>query len=497
MNLEAIYNGRILLVDLAAGECEEADLDEALVAERIGGASINMALYDKYRARDPVVIGTGPLTATFAPASCLAVATGRSPLSSAVGHVPLTWLFGAEFKLSGFDFAVIMGEAEEPVHLWLHDEIADIEPAGDVWGKGVWETVDAIRFEHGDEAVQILTIGMVAEQGHGVAALSENYWGSADKVGLGARFGRMRLKAVAARGLGSLEVADGFFAHCTGHRSSLFGAGAQPLSDAAAWLSALSAGDELGTTIGPLVHRLNACHACPMPCKIYLMTRADPGSLSEPEEAEPGLLVSDLSGLIALRRFGAEAPALLERALKFGVNPTAAAVALELEGASGAEEAGLDRVASQGADLKALGAETIDGAALWPGDGGKSAVLAQALGVFSNGIPPGPIGAGAAGAPQGNAERAAWWMERQAFAYVLGICPIFVLAAPGMTPAAMAGLVARAGELEDLDEERVTSVARATIKETIAAGGEIEVSRGMQYEGFTGDLEKLRSMLAL
>ena len=497
MNLEAIYNGRILLVDLAAGECEEAYLDEALMAERIGGASINMALYDKYRDRDPVVIGTGPLTATFAPASCLAVATGRSPLSGAVGHVPLTWLFGAELKLSGFDFAVIMGEAEEPVHLWLHDEIADIEPAGDVWGKGVWEAVDQIRFEHGDEAVQILTIGKAAEQGHAVAALSENYWGSADKIGLGARLGRMRLKAVAARGLGSLDVADGFFEHCTGLRSTLFGDGAQPPADAPGWLSALGAGDELCTAIGPLVQRLNACHACPLPCKIYLMTRADPGSRSETDVDEPGLLASDLSGLIALRRFGAGAPALFERALKLGVNPTVAAVALESEGAAGAEEAGLDRIASQGADLKALGVETIGGVAPWPAEGGKSAVLAQALGVFSNGIPPGPIGSGAIGAPQGSAELAAWWIERQAFAYVLGICPIFVLAALGMTLAAMAGLAARAGEFDDLDEARLTSVARNMIKETIAAGGEIEVSTGLQYEGFAEDLEKLRSMLAL
>ena len=503
MNLETIYNRRVLLVDLGSEECEEIDLDESLVEERIGGAAVNLALYERYREFDPVVIGTGPLTATFAPASCLAVATGRSPLSGAVGHVPLTWLFGAELKLSGFDFVVLMSAAEVPFHLWLHDEIADLERADVLRGRGAWEIVDALRLEHGDEAVQILTVGPAAEGRFGAAALSENYWGSADKIGLGARLGMMNLKAIAARGLGSLEVAEGFFDHCTGLRSGLAGQGAQPPADAAAWLRALGVGDSFCDAVTPRVHRLDACHACPAPCKIYLMTRGDPAGRAEEKGDEPGVLVSDLSGLLALERFGAGAPALLERALKLGVSPNAVAMALAFEGAHGVEaaEKAIDRIAAEGIAMGAFTEEThlIGGAPPWPIKGGRSALLAQSMGVFSNGIPPGPIGAdaGAFGAPEGDGERAAWWVERQAAAYILGICPIYALAAPALTPTVMADLAARAAEDDTLDAEKLASVGRTLIKETLAAGKETEVSEGLQYEGFDEDRRVMRSVLGL
>ena len=79
MNLENVYMGRILVVDLNRGTCEEEELTEEMVNEHIGGAQINLALYNRYVDRDPIVFGTGLLTGTFAPSSCAGAVTGRSP----------------------------------------------------------------------------------------------------------------------------------------------------------------------------------------------------------------------------------------------------------------------------------------------------------------------------------------------------------------------------------------------------------------------------------
>ena len=70
MDLENAYMGRILVVDLNEGSCEEEELTEEMVSEHIGGASINLALYKQYVDRDPIVFGTGLLTGTFTPSSC-------------------------------------------------------------------------------------------------------------------------------------------------------------------------------------------------------------------------------------------------------------------------------------------------------------------------------------------------------------------------------------------------------------------------------------------
>ena len=82
------YNGKILIVDLASGECETEELSEELVEKALGGAAINMELYEQYKDRDPLILGTGFFTATFFPCSCLAVLTAKSPVTGAIGHVP-------------------------------------------------------------------------------------------------------------------------------------------------------------------------------------------------------------------------------------------------------------------------------------------------------------------------------------------------------------------------------------------------------------------------
>ena len=53
------YTGNILIADLASGECETEELSQELVEKALGGAAINMELYEQYKDRDPLILGTG------------------------------------------------------------------------------------------------------------------------------------------------------------------------------------------------------------------------------------------------------------------------------------------------------------------------------------------------------------------------------------------------------------------------------------------------------
>ena len=153
--MEFLYNGSILLVDLAAKSAEEAPFPDGFISTYLGGARANLALLDLCPGAD-LVLGSGPFTALPVPGGCLGVATRRE--EDGVTHTPLHLFAGMELKLSGFDFIVLSGTAPEPVYLWLHDGIADISPAQSLPADN-WEAVDALRRELGEDLVQVVLGG--------------------------------------------------------------------------------------------------------------------------------------------------------------------------------------------------------------------------------------------------------------------------------------------------------------------------------------------------
>ena len=86
--MEYLSTDKILVIDLAASDVEEQELDESLVSEKIGGAGITKYLYEKYENDDPIVIGTGLLTGTTFPASATGIITGKSPITGKLCHCP-------------------------------------------------------------------------------------------------------------------------------------------------------------------------------------------------------------------------------------------------------------------------------------------------------------------------------------------------------------------------------------------------------------------------
>ena len=338
MELMNNYKEMILVVDLDAKECDTEDLTEELVAQGLGGAGITTALYEQYQDRDPLVIGTGFFTGTFMPAGCAGVVTAKSPLTGKLCHVPFGGQAAVELKLTGFDFVVVLGKADSPVRLWLHDGLSDIDDASDIWGKDVWESVDKMREAYGDEMIQLLLVGPAGEAQSKAAQFAVNYWGSFDKSALGAVFGAKNLKAIALRGLDSLDVAEGFFDKCIKLKDEICAgaiSGKSGLKDIAQDIGIDAGAIE---KLSSMTHRSNAGYNCPYAATTFVKYNEAPTVMDMKGHPAPGCMVSDIKGFAALHAAGLDAGQAMEQCFRQGLEPEAAAKAGKTEGVS--EDAG-------------------------------------------------------------------------------------------------------------------------------------------------------------
>jgi aldehyde:ferredoxin oxidoreductase len=410
--MEYLSANKIAIVDLGKAEVLEEELEESLVQERIGGAGITTVLYRRFEAENPIVVGSGLLTGTLVPGSALGLVTAKSPLTGKIGHAPLTLYLGMELKYSGFDYIVIKGASASPVYLWLHDGILDIQRADELWGKETWAATDDLRLTLGDDLIQVLAIGPVGETGSSTAQLIANYWGSGDRWGFGGLFGAKKLKAIAIRGMGLLEISDpeGFITRCQSLLSAIkkgLWVGKKGLPDMA---EALGEGD-VAAWLGPIIHRHKSCFNTPFASNTFVYLDEDPRLFREPDGAEPGFLVNDLYGLLGLRKLGlsaVDACRIMKKCAQTGIDPAAVSELNQNLGNKDAESIIKSLTGLQG---------TLDCVGQTP---------------FSPWVPLKPMFADF-GVPADEA----WWTRRQALAYIFGIHPIFALMAPELSEAVL------------------------------------------------------------
>ncbi len=422
--MENCYNLRALLVDLHAESTEELELDPGALEQCLGGAAYNLALYRQYESYEPLIIGVGPLTASFAPASCLGVATAKSPLTGKPAHVPLTWQSAVELKLAGFDFVVITGKAASPKHLWLHDEIAEIENGQKFAVDDLWASVDALQQAHGDINLKVISAGPAGMKGSLAARLSENYWPARDTFALGAVMGLKNLVAIAIRGLGYFETEQEIIEECLQLRQPLLTGALAGKTGPGSILENLGAHATVTGILKKYTHRNLACFHCPYPCQPFLMHQGDPGSMKLSPHDEPGVLLTVLPDLLALSGEGEQAPAKIAASTRAGINPMLTDSACEPP--------------------------------LWPGVDSALAEELRERAIFSTAVPP-------ISHPDLGLNSADEILMRQAMAYVIGICPVYMMACPEMN----AGLLAKylsAWSGEEIREERLLSAARKLIE---------------------------------
>ncbi|MGQ9588109.1 MAG: aldehyde ferredoxin oxidoreductase N-terminal domain-containing protein [Thermoplasmata archaeon] len=322
--------GRVGVFDLVTSEAGEEELQD----EATWGTMSALATADRLVSKHglgSIVLGTGVLTGSLAPAACAGLIQAGPGKDGSPRRMPLLGFAGVELKLSGFDFVVVRGEAEKPGYLWIRDGIIEFVAAPEMKSLDSWARTDKIRADQGDAKIQVLSAGQAGDAGEDWAQLVTNYWGGEDKAGVGSEFGRKGLVAIAFRGMGELEVSEpaGHFEHAIGVRKGHLGrlglsAGLASYSEAA------KRGD-----FQKLVHRHVACFGCPFPCRSFLKVHEDPKEMRLMGR-EPGYLVYDIPALEKAFELGLsakDAVLVLIRCARAGIEPFSALWHLENVGA--------------------------------------------------------------------------------------------------------------------------------------------------------------------
>lgn len=202
--------GKLLRLDLAAGQQHLEPIDTADVRRYLLGSGLAAHLFfrdmdpalDPLDPASPLLAFNGLLTGTFAPTGCRSSWCGRSPLTGIWNEANMGGHWGAELRFAGLDGLIITGRAAEPVYLWIHDGLAEIRPAGHLWGQDQFATFARIRAET-DAKAQVACIGPAGENLVRLAGVFQGGQGhtrAAGRGGMGALLGSKNLKAIAVRG---------------------------------------------------------------------------------------------------------------------------------------------------------------------------------------------------------------------------------------------------------------------------------------------------------
>ncbi len=211
------WTGRLLSVDLTSGTVEVEDSTRWL-PEHIGAIGLGLALMWERLPKgaaalspeNPLFIGVGPLTGTWAPCAGRAVGVTLSPASYPVEQVVQSSVGGqwpAELKWAGFDGVVITGQAPRPVFIAIRDQEVTIEDASGIWGMDTFAAQRAMKERVGDTRAKALVIGPAGEKLALDAAMLHGTGHALGQGGFGAVAGYKRLKGIVVRGTGKVTTA--------------------------------------------------------------------------------------------------------------------------------------------------------------------------------------------------------------------------------------------------------------------------------------------------
>jgi len=216
------WTGTILRVNLSRGTVKKEALRLDWARDYVGGRGLGARYLwdevdptvDALSPKNKLLFVTGPLTGTNASCGARYMVVTKGPLTGAMTTSNSGGHWGPELKCAGYDMVVVEGRATRPVYLWIHNDQVELRDATHLWGKGVWDTEEAIRAESGVPDCIVASIGQAGEHLVRFASIMNDLHRAAGRSGVGAVMGSKLLKAIAVRGTGGVCLADprGFMA---------------------------------------------------------------------------------------------------------------------------------------------------------------------------------------------------------------------------------------------------------------------------------------------
>jgi aldehyde:ferredoxin oxidoreductase len=144
------WAGKILRVDLTDRKITIVPTSDFEPEKYIGGVGLNSKIFlelgcpkvDGLHPDSPLILSTGPLTGTSGPftrGTMCAISPQCYP-DELFTYSGFGGKFPSELKYAGYDGIVIVGKADKPVCLNIHNSDVEIKDAGDLWGLDTFET---------------------------------------------------------------------------------------------------------------------------------------------------------------------------------------------------------------------------------------------------------------------------------------------------------------------------------------------------------------------
>lgn len=202
------YHQRLLIVDVATGECRSQILDESLLRRCVGGVGLGTALLHDLATQQslqnplhpsaPLIFAFSPLVGSPLTTSAKFAVVGQSPLTQRINDSLASSHFAIAGKKTGYDAICLVGQAAEPSVVIIDHGKVSIQPAGDLWGQFIPQAEAALKQQYGP-GYRAAVIGPAGE--HRVRYASISHDGRhAGRGGHGAVMGSKHIKALLVRG---------------------------------------------------------------------------------------------------------------------------------------------------------------------------------------------------------------------------------------------------------------------------------------------------------
>ena len=164
------FANHVARIDLTSGNVSYEGINEEDARKYVGARGLGVKyVLDNGPQVDPLgpdnvlVMMNGPLVGSAASMSGRMAAVTKSPLTGTVADAHMGGWSGARFRWAGFDGLIFKGRAANPTYAYCEDGKVELKDASDLWGKGIHETIAALKERHGDSNVSVVAIGQAGE----------------------------------------------------------------------------------------------------------------------------------------------------------------------------------------------------------------------------------------------------------------------------------------------------------------------------------------------
>jgi aldehyde:ferredoxin oxidoreductase len=208
---------KILRINLTTKETAIENLDPGLLKVYLGGRGLGAYFLSKEGSPsvDPLapenklIFMNGPLAGTLIPGNNKICVTFKSPLTETYSYSLCGGHWGPELKYAGYDGLIIEGRSEDPIYIFINNELVELKSAESIWGDLIPESEGKIREElGGDKTIQIAVIGPAGENLVNYACITAGHYREFGRGGSGAVMGSKNLKGIALSGSTDVNIAD-------------------------------------------------------------------------------------------------------------------------------------------------------------------------------------------------------------------------------------------------------------------------------------------------